>query len=581
MPLERRLAAILAADVVGYSRLMGQDEAGTLARLKGLRRELVQPRITEGKGRIVKLMGDGLLAEFPSVVEAVRCAAAIQEAMRGREPDLSEGERIKLRIGVNLGDIIVEGTDLYGDGVNVAARLEGLAEPGGICISGPAFDAIDGKLHLPFEDIGARQVKNIAKPVRVYRLAGLGRPDAPARAGPAPPLPDKPSIAVLPFANLSDDSEQEYFSDGITEDIITELSRVRELFVIARNSSFHYKGRTPRIEDVGRELGVQYVLEGSVRKAGRRVRVTVQLIEAASGNHIWAERYDRELANIFDLQDDITRSVVTVLPLHLQGALRETAKRKPSENLTAYDYFLRGRWLYERSSGRNAEALRLLERAVELDPSCAHAYASIALAYAYSVFTFSPMSADPTVEARANIERALATGEGNAFIHAMAAEVYLICGEHDLAGFHVGKALALNPNDIVALRIEGNVRAYSGDPSAGVVLLTKALRYDPQSPDSYSEVLAESLYMLSEYEKAIAVYKRWRDPPVHMYTHLAACYAQVGRMDEAAAAASYFREHCPPDADFGFYAKAHARICKRPSDAQHWMEGYRKAGLLA
>jgi adenylate cyclase len=290
--LERRLAAILAADVVGYSRLMGEDEAGTLERLKSLRRELVQPRIAERGGRIVKLMGDGLLAEFPSVVEAVLCAVEIQHAMPGREAAVAEEQRITLRIGVNLGDVIVEGSDIYGDGVNVAARLEALADPGGVCLSGPAFDTVDGKLDAAFEDIGEQTMKNIAKPVRVYRLRSASPQEAPPRqpAG-SPPLPDKPSIAVLPFTNMSGDPEQEYFSDGITEDIITELSRFSSLFVVARNSTFSYKGRSVDIRRIARELGVRYVLEGSIRRAGGRVRITAQLIDSSSGNHIWAERY--------------------------------------------------------------------------------------------------------------------------------------------------------------------------------------------------------------------------------------------------------------------------------------------------
>jgi adenylate cyclase len=333
--LERRLAAILAADVVGYSRLMSEDETGTLERLKSLRKELVQPKIKERKGRIVKLMGDGLLAEFPSVVEAVQCAIDIQQSMIGREADLPDERRISLRIGVNLGDIIVEGSDIYGDGVNVAARLEALADPGGICISGPAFELVDGKLDLTFDDIGEQQVKNIARPVRVYRLALGSQQTSPSKHLAEPlPLPDKPSIAVLPFTNMSGDPEQEYFSDGITEDIITELSRFRSLFVIARNSSFHYKGQSPKVQDVGCELGVRYVVEGSVRKAGNRIRVTAQLVEASSGNHLWAERYDRDLEDIFAVQDELVRTITSTVGGRVESAGEIRADRLSESDLS-------------------------------------------------------------------------------------------------------------------------------------------------------------------------------------------------------------------------------------------------------
>ena len=309
--VERRLAAILAADVVGYSRLMGQDEAGTLARLRGHRRELIDPEIAEHKGRIVKTTGDGILIEFPSVVEAVACAVAVQRGMADRNAATPEDQRIVFRVGVNLGDIIfAEDNDIHGDGVNVAARLEGIAEPGGICISGIVHDQVRDKLDLAFEDMGEQSLKNIARPVRMYRVrltpAETTPKGTPTESAPVLALPDKPSIAVLPFANMSSDPEQEYFADGIAEDIITALSRYPSLFVIARNSCFTYKGRAVDVKQVGRELGVRYVLEGSLRKSGNRVRITAQLIEAGTGNHVWAERYDRDLADIFAVQDEIT-----------------------------------------------------------------------------------------------------------------------------------------------------------------------------------------------------------------------------------------------------------------------------------
>jgi len=345
--VERRLVAILAADVVGYSRLMGADEAGTLARLKALRRELVQPEITAHKGRTVKLTGDGLLAEFPSVVKAVQCAATIQEEILDREPDLPDEHRIRLRIGVNLGDVIVEGLDIYGDGVNVAARLEALAEPGGICISGAAFDAVEGKLHFSFKDIGAQQVKNIAKTVRVYRLTtSQNHKASSAHPTQSLPLPDKPSIAVLPFANMSGDPDQDYFADGMTEEIITALSRLRWLFVIARNSSFTYKGRAVDVRQVGRELGVRYVLDGSVRKAGMRMRITGELIDASTGAQLWSDRFEGGLEDIFDLQDMVTARVIGAIAPKLELAEIERAMRKPTKSLSAYEYYLRGMGIY-------------------------------------------------------------------------------------------------------------------------------------------------------------------------------------------------------------------------------------------
>jgi adenylate cyclase len=383
--LERKLAAILVADVVGYSRLMGEDEAGTLERLKSLRKELVQPMITKRKGRIIKLMGDGLLAEFPSVVEAVRCAHAIQEGVAERESGLTEGHRIRLRIGVNLGDIIVEGSDIYGDGVNVAARLEGLADPGGVCISGAAFDAVEGKLDLPFEDIGAQQVKNVAKPVRAYRLAVGHRHVAPKIAlGAPPPLPNKPSIAVLPFANMSGDPEQEFFSDGISEDIITDLSRVSGLFVVAGNSVFAYKGKAVKVQRICEDLGVRYVLEGSVRKgsvrkAGNRVRITGQLVDGTTGGHVWANRYDRDLTDIFEVQSDIAQNIVEALKVAIAPKEQRSIQKTPTDNLEAYEFYLRGRQFLHEMTRKNLErARKMFSKAIELDPDYVEAHAGLA-----------------------------------------------------------------------------------------------------------------------------------------------------------------------------------------------------------
>ena len=377
--IERKLAAILAADVVGYSRLMGADEEGTLERLKAHRRELVDPEITRHRGRVVKTTGDGILIEFASVVDAVRCAIEVQRGMVARNSDVPDEKRIEFRAGINLGDIIIDGDDIHGDGVNIAARLEGIAEPGGIFISESSYQQVRDKLAIEFEDMGEQQLKNIARPVRVYRvpIGGIEPKERPVLA-----LPDKPSIAVLPFQNLSADPEQEYFADGMVEDIITALSRFKSLFVIARNSSFTYKGKTVDIKQVGRDLGVRYVLEGSVRKAGGRVRITGQLIDCETGAHLWADRFDGSPEDIFDLQDQVTEKVAGVLVPKVEQAEIARAKRKASSNLDAYDCYLRGLAFSQpvTREGDN-EALSLFYRAIELDPDFAVAYGRAAWIY--------------------------------------------------------------------------------------------------------------------------------------------------------------------------------------------------------
>jgi TolB-like protein len=377
--VERHLSAILAADVTGYSRLMGLDEEGTLAQLKAHRHALIDPKIAEHRGRIVKTTGDGMLLEFASVVHAVRCAIDVQQGMIERNRAVPEDKQVRFRIGINVGDIINEGGDIFGDGVNIAARLEGLAEPGGICVSGRVLEDVRGKLNIDFEDVGEQQLKNIAWPIRVYRARLRENRPAPR---PILALPDKPSIAVLPFQNMSGDPEQGYFADGVVEDIITALSRFRNLFVIARNSSFVYKGRAVDIKQVGRELGVRYVLEGSVRKVANRVRITGQLINASDGTHLWADRLDGALEDVFDLQDRVTESVVGAIAPKVVQAEIERAKRKPTARLDAYDCYLRGlacaRLLTDQSV---AQALPLLYKAIELDPDYAAAFGLTAICY--------------------------------------------------------------------------------------------------------------------------------------------------------------------------------------------------------
>ncbi len=425
---------------------METDEAGTLQRLKLHRAEAIDPKIAEYRGRIIKLMGDGALVEFASVVDAVACAVAIQRAMRKRNEAEPEARRIEFRIGVNLGDLIVDGDDLYGDGLNVAARLESLADPGGICISAIVQQSVKGKVNLLFEDIGAQRLKNIDQPVQAFRVLlddvfhGTGSPR------PLLPLPDRPSIAVLPFTNMSGDPEQEYFSDGISEDVITELSRFRSLFVIARNSSFSYKGRSVKVQEIGRDLGVAYVVEGSVRKSGDRVRVTAQLIEAVTGNHLWAERYDRTLDDIFSVQDELVRSIVTMIPGRVDEIMLDRLQRKPTNDMTAYDCLLRAEWIQNQRFS-DPDALRLLERAIEIDPRCARAHCRLANYHAYSVYSGGTAFETAYALADRYAQKALEIDPGDADIQIMAAMTGALVGNHDVSRRHLEKAMALNPND--------------------------------------------------------------------------------------------------------------------------------------
>ena len=472
MSQTRRLAAILAADVAGYSRLMGADEEGTLERLKALRRELVDPKIAEHHGRIVKTTGDGMLVEFASVVDAVRCAVAVQQAMPERNTGVATDNRIELRIGINLGDVIVEGDDLYGDGVNIAARIEALADAGGVLVSNTVHDHVRDRLPFAFEDLGEQQVKNITRPVRVYRVRDTGTA-AKSPASPALPLPDKPSIAVLPFANMSGDPEQEYFADGMVEEIITALSRIRWFFVIARNSSFTYKGRAIDVKQVARELGVRYVLEGSVRKSGSRVRITAQLIEAGTGNHIWAERYDRELADIFAVQDDITERVVATLEPELYAAEYFRSQRKPPESLDAWECVIRA--LSHVSQGTldgNAQAEALCRRALLTAPRYSQARSLLAWVLLRG---HGPRLQEALTESIA----ALSFDERDAWAHLTHGIALWRMRRHRLAEQAFRRALDFNPNFALALAFLGCPLAVRGANEEAVRSAERALRLSP------------------------------------------------------------------------------------------------------
>ncbi len=575
--MERRLAAILAADVVGYSRLMGADEAGTLSTLKAHRQELMEPEIAAHQGRIVKLMGDGVLAEFASVVDAVECAVALQQGMARRNAGVSQARRIQFRIGVNLGDVIVEGDDLYGDGVNVAARLEGLADPGGICISGPAFDVIEGKLDVAFEDVGERKVKNIAKPLRVYRFV----PRADAQAAPAGEwrsVPDKPSIAVLPFTNMSGDPEQDYFADGITEDIITELSRFQSLFVIARNSTFTYKGRAVRVQDVGRELGVHYVLEGSVRRAGGRVRVTVQLVNATNGNHIWAERYDRDVTDIFELQDELTQSIVATLSGRLESADVERVKRKPPNTASVYDYVLRAKLCHHRGTpDDSAEALRLLDQALSIDPEFAPAYAwracTVGQAFARGYIEQTDAAER---EVYRDVLRGLALDENDLECIRILGEFRIEQYRPDDALVQNEKALRLNPNDPRIVAQRGEILTWLGRPEDGAEWVHKAMRLSPYEADAWAHLLGRALFGARRYQEALSAFSR---VPRLRYPHhafRAACHAYLGEEDRAAAEAG---EVLRAKADFSSDSFCKTLYYKDDAEREHVRQGLVKAGL--
>jgi len=472
--MERRLTAILAADVVGYSRLMGADEAGTLTALQDMRTGFIDGKIAEHQGRVVKLTGDGILAEFPSVVSAVACAVELQRGIRERNADVPQDRRIEFRIGVNLGDVIVEGADIYGDGVNVAARLESIAESGGIAISGSVRDHVGNRLKLAFEDRGQQRLKNIEKPIRVYRVLL----DQPMTADTISGKDERPSIAVLPFNNMSGDSEQEYFSDGITEDIITDLSQISGLSVVARHTAFTYKNRPVNVQEVGRELGVAYVLEGSVRKAGGRVRVTGQLINSTNGNHVWADRFDRELTDIFAIQDEITHAIVEQLKVKLHPQERKSIAQAPTDNIEAYTYYLKGRDFLNRRSKRYLQLARqMFAKAVELDPMYARAYAGMADCDSYLYMTYHEKVAMEKV--LATTEKALALDPNLAEAHASRGVALSAGQRYEEAKDEFEKALALNPDSYEAHYFYARSNFAQGKVDRAAALFERAAEIKP------------------------------------------------------------------------------------------------------
>ncbi len=587
--MERRLAAILAADVVGYSRLMGEDEAGTMARLEGLKSEILDPLIAQHHGRVVKLMGDGFLVEFASVVDAVTCALAWQEAVEARADRASDDQALRFRIGVNLGDVMVKADDLYGDGVNVAARLEGLAEPGSVLVSRTVFNHAKGKVAAAFEDLGERELKNIAEPVRVYRVSmasegaktpGVARAASRSRlsviaatavllaaaAGvalwlkpwepreePASveamafPLPDKPSVAVLPFANLSDDPSQDYFADGMTEDLITDLSKISGLFVIARNSSFSYKGQRVKVRQVAEELGVRYVLEGSVRRIGDQVRINTQLIDATTGGHVWAERYDRKLDNIFAVQDAILERVVQALELHLTDTEEKQRDEGPkTTNIEAYDLVLRARKLLTRFDHKAADEARdLLQRAIEIDPAYIDAYSLLGLYYFDEWRLWGRNRAKNLARALDLAKSAVELNPSDPAPHVLLAQVHQFRREFDAASREADAALSLGPNDAITLGNLGSMLRWAHRGEEALDVLQQAVRLDPFHPANYLEWLADSYWLVGDNVQCVEIAERGvaLDPNfVALHVNLAQCYAALGREEEArAATAEIFR----------------------------------------
>ena len=585
MASTRRLAAIFAADVAGYSRLMGEDEEGTHARLQAHLRELVDPKIEEHRGRIVKNTGDGLLAEFPSAVDAVRCAVEMQRGMIDREPDLSEERRIRLRIGINLGDVIVEEHDIFGDGVNVAARLEALAEPGGICISRVVRDQVRDRLDYTFEDMGEQQVKNISRPVRVYRVHDTDTVAKVSIAGAASvlPLPDKPSIAVLSFTNMSSDPEQEFLAYGIAEDVITALSRYPSLFVIARNSSFTYKGRAVNVRQIGRELGVRYVLEGSLRKSGTRIRLTAQLVEAETGKHVWAERCDRDLADIFAVQEEIAEAVTVAITPAIADAELHRALRKPPESLDAWAAYQRGLWHYSKFTADDNElAENCFQQAIDLDPYFVGGYWGLIWAQLVAASIFRRRNLMETLRSAETLaRRAVALDSRDPEARVSLGLTLAFLGDYGGGLAEIKHALATSPNLAVAHAALGYALIWSGRPKEGLAALQRYFRLDPRDPSGRAALVQVAIghYFCREYEAAIDTLKKvirsYPDFPMS-YRWLAAALGQAGQIEQAREALEKATAIAPASSDR--YVRGRPPWF-RAEDHAHMLEGLRKAGM--
>ncbi|HJT13218.1 MAG TPA: adenylate/guanylate cyclase domain-containing protein [Dongiaceae bacterium] len=571
--IQRRLAAILAADVVGYSRLMELDEVGTLATLKSRRKEIVSPLVAKHEGRVFKVTGDGIMVEFASAVNAVQCAIELQQAMAtagGQQPD---DRRIVLRIGINLGDIVVERGDLYGDGVNIAARLEGAAEPGGIYISGTAYDQVRNKFETAFEELGEQSLKNIGAPVRVYRVAGLAR--LPIAAGAV--AGSKPSIAVLPFSSMSGDPDQQYFCDGITEDIITQLARFRQLHVLARNTSFRYRGQDVDVQRVGRELGVQYIVEGSLRRLGNRIRITAQLIDAATGHHVWADRFDRNEEELFAVQDQVVKTIAATLVGRMHAAATERAQRKPPASLAAYELVLKGDALPLYRPGAAEEARKLFEQAIALDPGYAKAYsllANLEMTDWFRDFNASPELLD---RAFALAQKAVAIDPNDPSSQVAVARLHQTRGAWSRAEYHYGKARELNPNSALLMAGFGDLNITLGEPEKALGYFREARALDPFFEPSWLwPITGLAHFMARQYEEAITAMERSNEPPYWAHLYMAASHAMLGNIERARHHAGETLRLKP---DFTIRRAIERQPLRRDSDRAHVLEAFHKAGL--
>ena len=582
---QRRLAAILAADVVGYSKMMSTDETGTLAALKSRRKGILEPLVAKHQGRVFKITGDGVLIEFASAVNAVQCAVNLQHEFASANVDLPGERKIVLRMGVHVGDVMIEGSDLYGEGVNVAARLEAVAEPGGVLLSEDARRQVGTKLQLAFEDLGPQSLKNIDVQVRAYRVAGFAQPVTPTK----PAQVERPSIAVLPLTNLSGDPDQEYFSDGITEDIITELSRFHEFAVIARNSSFRYKGQSPKIEDVGRDLGAKFILEGSVRKMGNRVRVTAQLVDSTSGAHIWAERYDRDLDDIFSIQDEVTEAVVARVAEGIKLAHTLHVRSRPPQSASAYDLVLQARpYRIAHTATGSAIAVRLLRQAIELDSKFALAHASLAFVLTGQCEEAAVADPDATLaEALSAGKQAVALDDSDGYAHASLAYVLLKYDEYEQAEREIGVALSLNPNHCNIIMTSAWTSVVNGDPGRAIELIQRARRLNPLMGGWELWTLGEAYLDAKRYQDALDSFAKVTDPPMFQFLDRAVCLAYLGRLEDAHRSLRTYLDRArkemfefPGEDPAAWRAFLHRYMKRRrPEITEHFIEGVRKAGL--
>lgn len=580
-PNQRRLAAILAADVVSYTKLVEQDTDGTVTAWKSARDDVIKPLVGKNSGRIIKFTGDGFLVEFPSVQDAVSCAIALQIQLVLNP--------LNFRMGINVGDITDDGGDVHGEGVNIAARLEALAEPGGVCISGDVYNQVLNRIDAVFNDMGEQEVKNVSRPVRVYSIASDARTTTETSVNKPQENDARPSIAVLPFDNMSGDPEQEYFSDGITEDIITELSRFSWLLVIARSSSFHYKGRLPNIRDVGRELNVQYVLEGSLRRSANRVRINAQLIDAEAGDHIWAERFDRELEDVFAVQDEVTERVVSTVAGSLMRPSERRSSRKHPSNLTAYELLLRGKEHFQRNTKpENLLAREYFLKAIELTPEYGLAHTWLGWTHFYDhELGWSDDSDKSSVLGLSSIRRAAELDPLDAWAQAGLAYGYSYSRQYDLAETHIEKALKLNPNDADILALKGLLLTFFGRLNDSIEALERARLRNPFALDWYLWCLGIALYTSGKYERAITAWREMPHIPTEVYACLAASYAQIGQLTDAQECLAEFHQRCQNE--FANYPQEDREEWQRywiksfpyqnTEHLDHLLDGLRKAGL--